>query len=85
MARHSRLWRRDDPQDENASFTTETIDALGHATRVDRDPQGEVLATTDPLGRVTRFECHGVRNVTRVIDAEGNVRTFTYSYLYNLG
>jgi RHS repeat-associated protein len=63
---------------DNAGFASETIDALGQATRVDRDARGQVIATTDPLGRVTRFSFDASGNVASITDPAGNMRTFTY-------
>ena len=37
-----------------------------------------MLSTTDPLGRVTRFEYDANENVTSITDPDNNETTFTY-------
>lgn len=64
-------------------FASETVDALGQMTRIERDARGQVTATTDPLQRVTRFEFDGAGNVTHITDSVDNVRTFTYEPTFN--
>jgi RHS repeat-associated protein len=64
-------------------FASETVDALGQVTRVERDESGQVIAIADPLGRVTRFQYDGAGNVTTIADPAGNTRSFEYEPTFN--
>ncbi|MBZ0160622.1 MAG: DUF6531 domain-containing protein [bacterium] len=66
-----------------AGLRTAISDALGQTTLFEYEPLSNLLtATTDPLGRVTRFT-YDAGNVTSITDPQGHVRTFTYEPTFN--
>ncbi|MGH7274363.1 MAG: RHS repeat-associated core domain-containing protein, partial [Nitrospiria bacterium] len=67
----------------NAGLVIEQINALGQKAVFTRDANNKLLATTDSLGRATRFEYDVQGNVTKITDPSGNVRTFTYEPVFN--
>jgi RHS repeat-associated protein len=53
-------------------------------TLYEYDAAGNLIAATDALGRVTRYEYDPLDRLTRVVDPAGNQTTFTYDSLGNL-
>src|SRR6266508_4142726 len=64
--------------------TLSQSDALGQTTTFEYAPGTNLLtATTDPLGRTTRFAYDAQGNVTTITDPAGTPRGFTYDPTFN--
>lgn len=59
------------------------VDALGEATRYERDPRGRTLRMTDPLGRSTSYERDAAGRLTVMVDPEGGRTTYHRDRLTN--
>ncbi|MGP3986023.1 putative T7SS-secreted protein [Streptomyces sp. 3N207] len=60
---------------------TGQIDALGHRTRIERDPHNRPLAHTDALGRTTTLTYDGAGRLASVTHPDGSTVTITRNAL----
>jgi len=63
---------------DGAGNLKSTMDALGHATLFDYNPNGTLAQTTDAQSHITRYGYYPSGDVASVTDAAGHVTGFTY-------